>query len=129
MDPKDDLIIKKQIKELNEDLALHKLMIKNIAMVIIEEEVSNYPIFVAHREEHLHLGKPLIFRSENENNWNINVSHLEEFVNKNIINEAMVENFKMVYKEPEKHMCLFVIENEAVNFMFKSYEKDSNLEL
>ncbi|MEI6312299.1 MAG: hypothetical protein WCP57_08580 [Bacteroidota bacterium] len=129
MDPKDDLIIKKQIKELNEDLALHKLMIKNIAMVIIEEEVSNYPIFVAHREEHLDLGKPLIFRSENENNWNINVSHLEEFVNKNIINEAMVENFKMVYKEPEKHMCLFVIENEAVNFMFKSYEKDSNLEL
>ncbi len=128
MDPKDNLIIKKQIKELNEDLALHKLMIKNIAMVIIEEEVSNYPIFVAHREESLDLGKPLIFRNENENNWNINVSHLEEFVNKNIINEAMVENFKMVYKEPEKHMCLFVIENDAVNFMFKSYEKDSNIE-
>lgn len=129
MDPKDDLIIKKQIKELNEDLALHKLMIKNIAMVIIEEEVSNYPIFVAHREESLDLGKPLIFRSENENNWNINVSHLEEFVNKNIINEAMVENFKMVYKDAEKYMCLFVIENDMVNFMFKSYEKDSNLEL
>ena len=128
MDPKDSLIIKKQIKELNEDLALHKLMIKNIAMVIIEEEVSNYPIFVTHREESLDLGKPLIFKNENENNWNINVSHLEEFVNKNIINEAMVENFKMVYKEPEKYMCLFVIENDAVNFMFKSYEKDSNIE-
>ena len=129
MDPKDDLIIKKQIKELNEDLALHKLMIKNIAMVIIEEEVSNYPIFVAHREASLDLGKSLIFRSENENNWNINVSHLEEFVNKNIINDAMVENFKMVYKDAEKYMCLFVIENDMVNFMFKSYEKDSNLEL
>ena len=128
MDPKEHLTIKKQIKELNEDLALHKLMIKNIAMVIIEEEVSNYPIFVAHREDDLDLGKPLIYRSENENNWNINVSHLEEFVNKNIINEAMVENFKTVYKNAEQYMCLFVIENEAVNFMFKSYDANSELE-
>lgn len=128
MDPKEHLTIKKQIKELNEDLALHKLMIKNIAMVIIEEEVSNYPIFVAHREDDLDLGKPLIYRNENENNWNINVSHLEEFVNKNIINEAMVENFKTVYKNAEQYMCLFVIENEAVNFMFKSYDANSELE-
>jgi phage pi2 protein 07 len=129
MDPKDNLIIKKQIKELNEDLALHKLMLKNISQIIIEEEVSNYPIFVAHREDELDLGKQLIYRSDNENNWNINVSHLEEFVNKNIINEAMVDNFKEVYKDPEKHMCLFVIDKDAVNFMFKSYEKNSDIEL
>jgi hypothetical protein len=54
---------------------------------------------------------------------------LEEFVNKNIINEAMVDNFKEVYKDPEKHMCLFVIDKDAVNFMFKSYEKNSDIEL
>lgn len=124
MDQQQKMIIKKQVRQLNEDLALHKLLLKKIADVIIEEGISNYPIFVAHREDELDLGKNIINRNIQENNWHINASHLEEFVNKNIINEAIVENFKAVYKDPQQYMCLFVISDDSVNFMFKSYSKE-----
>ena len=78
---------------------------------------------MASREHELAIGKPVVNRSEYDMNWHINVSHLEEFVNLNIINQEMVGQFKEVYKSPKEFMCLFVIHQEEGNFVFKPYNK------
>lgn len=111
------------LKTLNEDLALNKYFLKKIANAIMEEEVSKYPIFVASRDQELAIGKLIVNKNENDMNWHINASHLEEFVNLNIINQEMVNQFKEVFKNPEEFMCLFVIYNEEGNFVFKPYSK------
>ncbi len=111
------------LKTLNEDLALNKYFLKKISDVIIGEEVSKYPIFVASRDDELAIGKPIVNRNENDMHWHINVSHLEEFVNLNIINQEMVDQFKEVFRNPAEFMCLFVIHNEEGNFVFKPYHK------
>ena len=39
------------LKTLNEDLALNKHLLKQISDAIVEQQVSNYPVFVAFRYE------------------------------------------------------------------------------
>jgi len=112
------------LKTLNEDLALNKELLKQISEAIITNEVSRYPIFVAYRDDELSIGKTVINKYEFNMNWHINVSHLEEFVNANIINEAMVEQFKEIYKDPKDFMCLFLIYDEEGSFVFKPYKKE-----
>ena len=116
------------LKTLNEDLALNKHLLKQISDAIVEQQVSNYPVFVAFRNDELSIGKPVINKHEFDMNWHINVSHLEEFVNANIVHEAMVDHFKEIYKDPAEFMCWFLIYNEEGNFIFKPYKPEKREE-
>lgn len=83
---------------------------------ILDQEVSRYPIFVAHQHE-LEIGVRLVKRND-VSPWNINASTLEEFVTKQIIVEDKVDEFRKVYKEHPEDFCLFVISELGANFVF-----------
>jgi hypothetical protein len=91
---------------------------------MLKGKVSKYPIFIAIRSlEDIDLGLPIINRDELELTWSINASHLEDFVNSNIIHQERLADFMENYKDPQEFMCIFIAEEGMTSFIFIPYEK------
>ncbi len=110
---------KKAYLELEEQLAPHLELMRKAAETVLDQDVSSYPIFVIHREGGIQLGIPLVVHSEEKDiPWSINISTLEEFTTKKIIDIARIDRFQQVYKDPRDHFCLFLLKKEEANFVF-----------
>ncbi|WP_316830967.1 hypothetical protein [Pedobacter aquatilis] len=123
--PEDSGAQKKQespLISLEKDLEFYSEAIKEVAVEIMVEGISAYPIFVAHQHE-VKLGEIILNKEELNTNWTIQASTLEEFVEKGIINKEKKEQFLKVYKKPESFMCVFVIVPEGANFIYYPYKK------
>ncbi|WP_443937846.1 hypothetical protein [Pedobacter sp. MW01-1-1] len=106
---------------LERDLYLYSDSLKEVAMEIMMEGISSYPIFIAHQHE-VTIGEVILDRAELNTDWTIQASTLEEFVEKGIINKDKKDAFLKAYKRPEQHMCLFVIVPEGANFVYYPYK-------
>ncbi|MGB0982991.1 MAG: hypothetical protein ACPG19_03055 [Saprospiraceae bacterium] len=97
---------------------------KIAASTIVNENVSNYPIFVAHQYT-VTLGIPLLSQEESHSNWSFNATTLEELATKNIIAGDKIDNFRSLYKSKsnEEYVCIFVLEEESAEFVFYPYTK------
>ncbi len=84
---------------------------------IVEQNVSNYPIFVTSPTE-IEMGIPLIDRTKQKSNWYVNASSLEEFVTKGLIEKDKLEEFQKVYKSAEEQICMFVLSEIGATFVF-----------
>jgi hypothetical protein len=91
---------------------------------ILSQDVSKYPIFVVHPDL-LEIGIELIYRSKNGGKWSVHASTLEEFSTKQIINQEKVENFISIFKDPQTHLCLFILSELGANFIFVPRMKKS----
>jgi len=87
------------------------------ADVIINENVSNYPIFIAHQQE-FEMGLLLIDPKVHGGKWSIHASTLEEFVTKNIVFSDKVEEFTANFKDPSEQICVFVLSDLGANFIY-----------
>lgn len=105
---------------LEKDLELYKDSIREIAVEIIAEGISQHPIFVAHQHT-VSIGEMILNREELHTNWSIQASMFEEFVEKGLIKPAYKELFIKSYKKPEEYMCVFVIVPEGANFIYYPY--------
>jgi len=106
---------------LERDLKIYSESIHEVAIEIMVEGLSSYPIFVAY--QHLvKLGELILDRDDLNMDWSINASTLEEFVEKGIIKEALKERFLKTYKNAHDYMCLFVIVPEGANFVYYPYK-------
>ncbi len=94
-----------------------KNLLGEAAETIQNENVSNYPIFVTHKQ-HLEIGIPFAENLGRNAEWSVNASTLEEFVAKKIIDVAKVDEFKKVFKPVEGHVCLFVLSELGATFIF-----------
>lgn len=109
----------KDYQELEVQLKPHFEMMRKASETVLDQEVSSYPIFVIHRAESIQLGIPLIeYSDEQDIPWSINISTLEEFTAKKVIDITRIDRFQKVYKDPLKHFCLFLLKNEEANFVF-----------
>jgi len=108
------------LMELKRDLEFYKEAIQTVAREVINNEVSKYPVFIAHKNE-VALGRKILDAEELEAKWDISASLLEEFVAKGIIVDEKLDNFKQAFKDPEHHMCVFVAAEESGNFIFFPY--------
>lgn len=108
------------LKSLEADLKVYSDSIKEVAIEIMAEGISLYPIFVAHQHE-VKLGEMILDKDELNTNWTIQASTLEEFVEKGIIHPDKKDKFIKQFKEPGDFMCLFVIVPEGANFIFFPY--------
>lgn len=110
MEPEDKL---QQIKS---DLQPYIRMMGTLADQVLVQDVSNYPIFVVHPNT-IELGLPVVEKGAN-NRWAIHVSTLEEFSAKQLIQSDKIAEFRRVYKDPEYHLCLFVLSDLGAQFIF-----------
>lgn len=105
---------------LKKDLKLYNESIREVAVEIMVEGLSRYPIFIAHQHE-VKLGEPILDRNELNTEWSVHASTLEEFVERGIIKKELQERFIKSYKNPNDFMCVFVIVPEGANFVYYPY--------
>ncbi len=111
------------LKSLEVDLRLYSESIREIAVEIMVEGLSGYPIFVAHQHE-VKLGEMILDKEELNTDWNIHASTLEEFVEKGIIKKELKQRFIDNFKNPHEFMCVFAIVPEGANFVFFPYGRE-----
>jgi hypothetical protein len=107
---------------LERDLKFFYESIREVAIEIMVEGLSNYPIFIAHQHE-LNLGELILDRNDLNTEWSIHASTLEEFVDKGVIKPVLKDRFIKSYKDPYEYMCLFVVVPEGANFVYYPYPK------
>jgi hypothetical protein len=110
------------LKSLERDLKIYNESIKDVAITIMVEGISSYPIFIAHQHE-VKLGEVILDRIELNTDWTINASTLEEFIEAGVIRKELKDRFLRTYKKPEDFMCIFVIVPEGANFVYYPYIK------
>ncbi len=103
--------------QLEKSLQGYKTLLSKASDSILDQEVSNYPIFVLHKSE-IDLGISLGSNLPGE--WLVNASTLEELVARKVIQEKRLKDFKEIYKDPRKELCLFVVEEIGATFVFIS---------
>ncbi|PTR00067.1 hypothetical protein C8P68_102898 [Mucilaginibacter yixingensis] len=111
------------LASLEVDLRLYSESLKEVAIEIIVEGLSRYPIFVAHQHD-VKLGEMILDKEELNTDWTIHASTLEEFEERGIINKMLKQRFVDSYKDPHKYMCVFVIVPEGANFVYFPYVKE-----
>ena len=110
------------LKSLETDLKFYAESIKEVAVEIMVEGISAYPVFIAHQHE-VSVGELILDKDELNTNWTIQASTLEEFVEKGIVKPEKKELFIKNYKNAHQFMCLFVMVPEGANFVFYPYPK------
>lgn len=108
------------LASLKVDLDFYKESIREVALELIQEEFTQYPIFIAHQHE-VKVGEIILDKTELGTDWTIQASSLEEFLEVGIIKEDKKEAFVKRFKDPTRFMCLFVIVPEGANFVFYPY--------
>lgn len=109
-------------ESLQNDLRYYADYLNGLAREILDSGTSKYPVFVAHQEKTIGLGKAIMNHDQLETNWSINVSLLEEFVKRGLVTREKLADFKASWKDPETYMCVFVLAGEASSFVFLPYE-------
>jgi len=108
---------------LEPDLKFFNESIREVAIEIMVEGLSNYPIFIAHQHD-LKLGELILDRRDLHTEWSIHASTMEEFLEKGIIKEILKDRFISSYKNPNDFMCVFVVVPEGANFIYYPYVKE-----
>ncbi|MCC8425050.1 hypothetical protein [Mucilaginibacter sp. UR6-11] len=106
---------------LQRDLKMFSESIREVAVEIMVEGLSRYPIFIAHQHE-LKLGELILDRFELNTEWSIHASTLEEFLEAGVVKPELKDRFITNYKNPKDFMCVFVVVPEGANFVFVPYE-------
>src|SRR5690606_25229542 len=108
------------LKSLKIDLDFYSDSIKEVAAEMMAEGYTLYPIFIAHQHE-VNVGEMLLNKDELNTQWTIQVSSLEEFVDRGLVKEDRKANFIKHFKNANEYMCVFVIVPEGGNFVFYPY--------
>ncbi len=109
-----------KLRTLEADIKRIGASLQEAAETIINQDVSNYPVFVAHQHD-VEIGIALLDKNLIGSNWSYKATTLEELVAKNIVTMERLEDFKMIYKPPEDFLCVFVADDTGAEFVFYPY--------
>lgn len=111
----------KYLGTISEDFVIVAETLKEASYHIRKEGFSDYPIFPIAKVE-IPIGQTLIKKGELATHWNYNVTYLDEFVQRKLIEDA--EEFKKTFKDPDEFCCLFVVDENFTNFVFIPYPEE-----
>ena len=106
-----------KLYKLEEALKPYAEIMAKASDVILDQEVSSYPIFVL-TDEIAEVGLRIIDELQTMTSWSVNVSSLEEFSTKQIIRTEKINDFRSIYKDPKSFFCLFIWERGGAQFVF-----------
>lgn len=95
--------------------------LKEAAYQIKKRGFSEFPIFPVSKAE-IPIGQLLYEVSKFENEWNYYASFVEEFEQRELIENG--DEFKAAYKNSEEFCCLFVVDGQFTNFVFIPYPEE-----
>lgn len=109
------------IESIDIDIISYEDYLKEVADMVMANKVTKYPIFVLHQKISVDVGRPIIDFTKSKTKWSVNVSHLEEFVLKEIVKKENIDAFRAVYKNPSEYLCIFVLDDGVANFIFRPF--------
>ncbi len=110
------MLKERELSILEEEIKHYKPLLGSVSDTIMEQDVSEYPVFILCRNP-IEAGIPLN-TEQIEGYWEVNASTLEEFAAKQLILPEKVEDFKSIYKDPSSFLCLFVVDENGATFVF-----------
>ncbi len=113
----------KYLGTITKDFVAAANTLKEAAYQLKKRNISEYSIFPIAKQK-MEVGQLLIAKEEMALNWNYNFSYLDEFVQRGLISEENIADFKAAYKDSDEFCCLFVIDEDFVNFVFVPYPED-----
>jgi hypothetical protein len=107
--------------QLQTDVKPYHAPLRRAATTVIDEKVSNYPIFVAYAGDEVE-NMPGIFVLEVPTDrqlvWTVNVTTLEELVARQVVKQEKVDPFRKVYREKADEFCFLIIDEAGGRFGF-----------
>jgi len=86
-------------------------------------KISDFPIFPMSKSE-VPVGELIISPLTHQTEWYYNISLLEEFLDRGLVEMDKFELFKENYKDPDEFCCLFVVDPQTTGFVFIPYPED-----
>ncbi|MBC7383147.1 MAG: hypothetical protein H7296_09160 [Bacteroidia bacterium] len=120
-------ITKKLLELLREDLVFYSDMIKEVAMDMIKEGYTKYPVFIAHQHE-VKVGEPILLIQDYARDFNINATTLEELVERKLVLPEREADFKANYKDPKVFICILLITVISAHFIYVPYKMKKELQ-
>ncbi len=103
--------------------------LKEASYQLRKRQISEHPIFVMCKVEQP-IGQLLMDKEQAKGDWNVYFSMLDEFKQRELVEEDKAENFLATYKDPEEFCCLFVVDAEFTNFVYVPYpDEDDSIEI
>ncbi|GAB3016144.1 hypothetical protein Q4534_23220 [Cyclobacterium sp. 1_MG-2023] len=97
--------------------------LKEAAYQVRKRKFSEYPIFPISKDEQP-IGQLFLSNKEKPLDWNYYITYLDEFVQRKLIKEDGIEQFKAAYKDPDEFCCLFVVDAEFTKFLYIPYPEE-----
>jgi len=111
----------KYLGTITKDFVIVADTLKEAAYQVKKQGFSDFPIFPISKTDNP-IGQLLIAKKEMATDWNYNITYLDEFVQRKLVDKE--DEFKAAYKNPDEFCCLFVIDDEFTNFLFIPYPED-----
>jgi hypothetical protein len=116
--------LQKLLELLREDLKFYSPMIKEVALEMVKEGFTKYPVFVAHQHQ-VKLGEPILLREDYARDFSIHASTLEELVEKKLVLQEREQEFIHNFKNPKEQMCILLITAAGAHFIYVPYLKQA----
>lgn len=113
----------KYLGSVTKDFVLVANTLKEASYQLRVRNISTHPIFPICKLDQP-VGQLLIQKEEMALKWNFYFSFLDEFKQRGLIENPDV--FEQSYKDPDEFCCLFIVDNDFVNFLFIPYPEDSD---
>jgi hypothetical protein len=111
------------IDRFGQQLHFYLELMKEAFEGVINEDVSRYPVFIFHQQE-MSVGLPIYERDQNNGEWSVNISTLEEFYIKGIVTIEQVEEIKAkIIGQPPQYCCMVLYEGKG-SLIFVNRESD-----
>ena len=107
--------------QLQRDIKTYLPALGQAADTVVEQEVSNYPVFLAYPGDDLStaLGIAVLQAPTTRGvTWSVHVTTLEELVARQIVAREKVDNFRRVYRNTPNAICFLVWAEGESRFAF-----------
>ncbi|MGB0522876.1 MAG: hypothetical protein ACPGJS_07940 [Flammeovirgaceae bacterium] len=114
----------KYLGTITSDFALVAHTLKEASYQLRVRKIAEHPIFPICKIDQP-VGQLLVDKHEMALKWNFYFSFLDEFKQRGLVDD--LAKFQQNYKDPDEFCCLFVVDNDFVNFIYVPYPEDTPL--
>jgi hypothetical protein len=112
----------KILDTLKDDLRFYNDMIKEVAVDIVAEAYSKYPVFIA-TEHDVKMGNLVLDKKDYARDFSIYATTIEELIEHKLLFESRKKEFIEAFKDPRKFMCVLLITSVSASFIFIPYQR------
>jgi hypothetical protein len=113
--------LQQYLASLERDIKVNGKLFSDFSNLMVEDGISLFPIYIVSGAE-IAMGKPFLNKKQHDVRWNYNVSFMEEFVTRGLIQSDKTQTFIKAFGDPSTRGCFFLIIGDAGNFVFVEFE-------